>query len=165
MKNFFIVRHAKSSWSDAGLRDIDRPLNKRGKHDAPKMAQYLFEKLDLDINYVISSPAVRAQKTAGFFFEQFQPKKDLDIRKDIYFGDVDDYFEILKSLDSDIENSLLVGHNPLITLFVNHYGKTSIENIPTCGVAHFQTKAESWSKMTTENVDLLNVYLPKMLFY
>ncbi len=165
MKNFFIVRHAKSSWSELGLSDIERPLNKRGKHDAPKMAEYLKENLGVNIDYVIASPAVRAQKTAGYFYSQFQPTKALDTRRDIYFGDVDDYFEILKSLDSDIFNVLLVGHNPLITLFVNHYGKIDLENIPTCGVSHFETNAESWNDLTLENVNLLNIYLPKKLFY
>lgn len=165
MKNFFIVRHAKSSWSEAGLADIDRPLNKRGKHDAPKMAEYLNKNLGIDVDYIISSPAVRAQKTAGYFYDEFQPNSELDTRRDIYFGDVDDYFEILKTMNDDVQNILLVGHNPLITLFVNHYGKSAIENIPTCGVSHFEAKSASWSDLTIDDVVLLNVYLPKKLFY
>ena len=39
MKNILLLRHAKSSWKNKGLNDIDRPLNKRGLMDAPLMAE------------------------------------------------------------------------------------------------------------------------------
>jgi len=165
MKNFFIVRHAKSSWSQHGLSDIERPLNKRGNHDAPKMAAYLKNNLELTLDWIISSPAVRARQTAGYFYEVFQPKNDLDIRRDIYHGGMEDVVDVLRSIESKAQNVLLIGHNPDLTMLVNYLGNSNIENIPTCSTSHFQTKVEEWKEINSENVKLVKVYLPKKLFY
>ncbi len=63
MKTLLVLRHAKSSWKDSGLADHDRPLNKRGKHDAPRMGT-LLAKEDLVPDLIISSSAKRAKSTA-----------------------------------------------------------------------------------------------------
>jgi phosphohistidine phosphatase len=63
MKTIIIIRHAKSSWSDLRLDDFDRPLNKRGKRNAPFMGQKLKEKKIMP-DIILSSPAKRARKTA-----------------------------------------------------------------------------------------------------
>ena len=63
MKQLLVLRHAKSSWKDIGLRDFDRPLNKRGKKDAPRMGQFLAEQ-DLTPDQIITSAATRARLTA-----------------------------------------------------------------------------------------------------
>jgi len=63
MKKLCIVRHAKSSWDDPGLLDLERPLNKRGKRDAPFMGERL-KKYKVKPDLIISSPAKRAMKTA-----------------------------------------------------------------------------------------------------
>ena len=65
MKTVLILRHAKSSWSKPGLADIDRPLNKRGKRDAPRMGAVLHEQ-DLVPDLILSSPARRARKTLRY---------------------------------------------------------------------------------------------------
>ena len=74
MKTLILVRHAKSDWGDPLLRDFDRPLNERGKKDAPKMAERLLER-KIKIDAFISSPARRAAKTATLFAEAFGKKK------------------------------------------------------------------------------------------
>ncbi|MDH3269487.1 MAG: histidine phosphatase family protein, partial [Ignavibacteria bacterium] len=63
MKTIYLVRHAKSSWKDQGLQDYDRPLNKRGKRDAPFMGEVLNDK-KIRPDFIISSSAKRAKKTA-----------------------------------------------------------------------------------------------------
>ena len=63
MKKLLLLRHAKSSWSDDGLPDHDRPLNKRGKKTAPQMGRLLVER-DLVPDLIVSSSAKRARKTA-----------------------------------------------------------------------------------------------------
>jgi phosphohistidine phosphatase len=59
MKTLFLIRHAKSSWDDTALRDKDRPLDDRGKRDAPKMGKRL-AKRDVKPDLILSSPAIRA---------------------------------------------------------------------------------------------------------
>ena len=66
MKKLYLIRHAKSSWKDITLDDFDRPLNKRGKTDAPFMAQKLKDK-NIYPDIIISSPAKRAKSTAKAF--------------------------------------------------------------------------------------------------
>ena len=70
MKSLFLTRHAKSSWGHAGLSDVDRPLNNRGKKAAPFMGQLIHEKGDIP-DVLISSPANRAFSTAIAFAEIF----------------------------------------------------------------------------------------------
>ena len=73
MKTLLLIRHAKSSWDQAGLSDFDRPLNERGKNDAPVMAKRVKEK-EIELDYLISSPAKRAKKTAKYFAEELNKK-------------------------------------------------------------------------------------------
>ncbi len=63
MKTLLVQRHAKSSWKDPGLDDHDRPLNKRGKKDGPRMGRLVREE-DLIPDLILSSTAVRAKNTA-----------------------------------------------------------------------------------------------------
>jgi phosphohistidine phosphatase len=74
MKTVLIVRHAKSSWSNVDLVDFDRPLNERGKKDAPMMAERMIQK-KIKLDAIISSPARRARKTAEAFCEVYGIKK------------------------------------------------------------------------------------------
>ncbi len=74
MKTLLLVRHAKSSWNDLTLSDFDRPLNDRGKDDAPQMAKRIKDK-KIKIDLFISSPAKRAKKTANIFMEIFDENK------------------------------------------------------------------------------------------
>ena len=75
MKQLFLIRHAKSSWDSPTLKDIDRPLNERGKKDAPSMAKRLAsQKIKLDA--LFSSNANRALSTAQCFAEEFDIKKN-----------------------------------------------------------------------------------------
>ena len=75
MKQLLLIRHAKSDWNDASLSDFDRPLNNRGKTDAPVMAKRLLDK-KVKIDLFISSPAKRAKKTASIFAKEYDIKKD-----------------------------------------------------------------------------------------
>ena len=71
MKRLYLVRHAKSSWKDPDLDDFDRPLNKRGKRDAPLMGQKL-RQADVRPDLIVSSPAKRAAKTAKIMAGQIE---------------------------------------------------------------------------------------------
>ena len=70
MKSLIIVRHAKSSWDLSVPNDFDRTLNERGKKDAPAAAKRLLKR-GVQIDAFISSPAVRAKKTAKYFIKEF----------------------------------------------------------------------------------------------
>jgi len=76
MKQLLLIRHAKSSWTNIGQEDFERPLNERGIRDAPLMAKKLIEK-NYKPDALISSTAVRALETATFFAEVMGFKKKI----------------------------------------------------------------------------------------
>src|SRR4051812_5586616 len=100
MKIIYLVRHAKSSWGDPGLPDFERPLNERGKTDAPEMAK-LLKKKKAKIDGFVSSPAKRAKKTCKLFCKEFEADKDKVILDDkLYNASVPDFYDVLHNLDN-----------------------------------------------------------------
>jgi len=86
MKKVTLVRHAKSSWKDASLPDIKRPLNKRGKNDAKEMGKHL-KKVDLYPDIVYCSPAKRARHTAEILLKELLDENEIiRLHEEIYFS-------------------------------------------------------------------------------
>lgn len=147
MKRLYLVRHAKSSWDDPDLADFERPLNKRGKRDAPFMAQRIAE-LGARPDIIISSPAKRAILTARAFADALEyPHNNIVQDKAVYLADVSGLLQIIRSIDDSNEQAMIFGHNPGFTSLANFLGKRSIDNIPTCGVYCLDFDDLSWSKV------------------
>lgn len=145
MKTLILVRHAKSSWDDLGLNDFDRPLNDRGKKDAPKMAEKLSKK-KIEIDAFISSPAKRAARTAKIFAEEFKAKKKNIIYKtELYLASENVFYEVITKTDDEFDTIAVFSHNPGITDFANDLTEIKIDNIPTCGVFAVKIDAKYWA--------------------
>src|ERR1700676_5214369 len=112
MKTLLIVRHAKSSWDNAAISDIDRPLNDRGRHDAPVMARRLI-RTGARIDLFVSSPAKRARQTAEFFIREYG-KKETAIRfvPELYHASTQTFKEVIAGLDDKADSVALFSHNP-----------------------------------------------------
>jgi phosphohistidine phosphatase len=65
-RSLLIVRHAKSSWDDLSQKDFDRPLNARGKKDAPAMAKRIREEKNVELDAIVSSPAKEPLQPLNF---------------------------------------------------------------------------------------------------
>ena len=134
MKSIYLVRHAKSDWGYEGLADIDRPLNKRGCHDAHMMSNLMKSKKILP-DLIITSPAVRAISTALIFCLNFNLlPSTIIIEPNLYDTDIKQYFEIIAKIENSHNNIMLFGHNPIITELANSLTIPFTENIPTCGI-------------------------------
>lgn len=163
MKQILFVRHAKSSWADPLLKDKDRPLNGRGKRDAPVMAKRCFD-MGLAIELIITSPAVRAALTAQQFYTQYTPDQGIMTVDNLYHGDVDDYEEALQLLDDNISQVAMFGHNPGLTELANTlYSDRYISNVPTCGVVVATADIEEWSDFDINKAELRDFLFPKQL--
>jgi phosphohistidine phosphatase len=161
MKTLFLVRHAKSSWEQAGLRDIERPLNARGLHDAPRMARLVAEAVP-HWQEIISSPAVRAYETARYFAsEQLIPEEDIIIEPDIYEAWPDQIIRIIRSLSDERQRVALFGHNPTFTALINMCDGAPVDNLPTCGVAVISSAVEHWRDWHPETSKVMGIYYPK----
>jgi phosphohistidine phosphatase len=163
MKTLYIVRHAKSSWDDSELSDFERPLNERGKRDAPDMGERLHER-GLKPDGVISSPARRAFSTAKRICKVLGFNKE-KIRTDrrLYHADDEMMLSVLREVKSDLNVVMFFGHNPGLTDFVNSVAgeEMNIDNVPTCGVVAFSFEVNSWSDVNWGTGKLLFFDYPK----
>src|SRR5215510_9473869 len=83
MKTLLLLRHAKSSWKDSDLDDHDRPLNQRGKRDAPRMGQLLKDE-QLVPEFILCSSAKRCRKTAEHVIHESGYRGETRITGDLY---------------------------------------------------------------------------------
>ncbi len=164
MKTLYLIRHAKSSWEDSSLRDIQRPLNPRGKRDAPFMAKLLKGK-GIQADAIVSSPANRAFTTSTYFAKEMGIEENEIIQEDsIYEAYTEDIFNVIHSLHNSINTVFLFGHNPTFTSMANMFTQNYIANVPTCGIVVIESAAESWSAFGRENSLLKDYYYPKQYF-
>lgn len=160
-KSLYLVRHAKSSWKDPSLDDKERPLNKRGKRDAPKIGKRL-ARAGVRPDRIISSPAVRALTTARNIAEELGIKKsEIEVNDAIYSFNSDGLMEAIRGFDDSLDTVMLVGHNPAITILLNDLAGEDIDNVPTCGVAHLEMNTESWARVNKGRAELLSFDYPK----
>jgi phosphohistidine phosphatase len=145
MKTLLIVRHAKSSWDNAEISDIDRPLNDRGKRDAPAMAQRLI-KTGVIIDRFISSNAKRARHTAEYFTHAYGRKdKEIVLIPELYHASLQTFRTVVGGLADKDDHVAIFSHNPGITLFVNSLTTTRVDNMPTCAVFAVRCSAANWT--------------------
>ena len=161
MKTIYLVRHAKWYWGDQSTPDFDRPLNKRGKRDAPLMGDILNDK-KIKPDLIISSPAKRAKKTAITIADKISyPKKKIVYKEELYEASINTIVKVLKKLDEKNNSVMIFGHNPGLTLFNNHISNRYIDNIPTCGVVTIETD-KKWNEIDKNSCKLLFFEHPKM---
>ncbi|GAC1418388.1 MAG: phosphohistidine phosphatase SixA [Flavisolibacter sp.] len=161
MKTLILVRHAKSSWNEPGLSDFERPLNERGKEDAPQMARRIMEK-GIKIDHFLSSPAKRAKKTARYMAEEFGfHKDDIELVDQLYLATSSAFQECLININNKYQIVALVSHNPGITEFANNLTTVRIEDMPTCGVLGVQADTESWQYFESAEKKFLFFDYPK----
>ncbi len=147
MKRLYLIRHAKSSWKDSSLADFERPLNKRGKRNAPFMGKRL-QFYQILPALILSSPAKRARKTARMIAQEIGfPKKQIVYDDDIYDASTSTLFHMIRNLDDAAMDAMLFGHNPGITTLAECLTDTLIENVPTCGIFCIDFAVDSWSNI------------------
>ena len=166
MKTLLLMRHAKSSWKDSDIADHDRPINKRGRNDAPLMGSLLVER-ELVPQRILSSSAARASQTAELVIETIGREVGLDMQvaflDRLYMAEPPEIYEELRALPDDLERVMIIGHNPgletLLQLLSNR-----IESLPTAVLAHLVLPIESWSQLTSEVTgELIDIWRPKEL--
>jgi phosphohistidine phosphatase len=162
-KILLVVRHAKSSWDFSTLNDFERPLNDRGKKDAPAMAKRLMEK-NVPVDAFVSSPAKRAKKTAEFFCETYgRPTNAIQYKSMLYHATPEVFYEVVGQLDDSFNSVALFSHNPGITEFVNMLiDEPGIDNMPTCGVFAIKAQLKKWSDFKKAKKEFLFFDYPKL---
>ncbi|MBK8699971.1 MAG: histidine phosphatase family protein [Saprospiraceae bacterium] len=160
MKRLYIVRHAKSDWGNAQVADFDRPLNQRGRQDAPRMAELLKSKY-VPPDLILSSPAKRSSETAAYFNTAF-PLSQLLHDPSLYHADIDEIINGIVHLDGAISSVMVVCHNPGITYFANVICDANIDNVPTCGTLVIDADTDNWENLDMSQLKLVDFLYPKM---
>ncbi|MGY2491585.1 SixA phosphatase family protein [Cupriavidus sp. CP313] len=143
MKTLFLVRHAKSSRDDPSLPDRERPLDDRGRHDAPEMGKRLAER-KVKPDLIVSSPAVRALTTAQLIADELgYEHKRIVIDDQLYASSADALLAVIRALDKKLGSVMLFGHNPEFTDLA-HRLSDEITDMPTCAVARFHFDTKAW---------------------
>ena len=150
-RTLILIRHAKSSWADALQSDFDRPLNDRGKAEAPEMGIKL-NQLGMKPDLIISSPAKRTRQTAKRIADEVGYDSDsIKWVEKLYHCIPSVFNEVISGIPDNVKTVFILGHNPGITDFVNQQSQSfSIDNMPTCGVAGIQLDTDEWSNYPIE---------------
>jgi phosphohistidine phosphatase len=164
MKKLFLVRHAKSSWDYNELTDFERPLNKRGRRDAPFMAK-LLSKQGVSPEVIISSPANRAITTARYFCDLLNYSfQNIVLEPKLYEASGEEILDVVFNIKDSVNNIMLFSHNPGLTDLADNLSAKPIDNIPTCGIVAFSFNIQSWEKINNNNSEMVFFEYPKKYF-
>jgi phosphohistidine phosphatase len=162
MKILLILRHAKSSWKHTELPDFDRPLNKRGKSDAPRMGE-LLRQMDLLPDLILSSTAQRARQTTQAVVDASGYGGEVRWLDSLYAAPPESYLEALRSLDDSLQRVMVVGHNPGLEELLEELTGES-EALPTAALAQVQLLIQRWSQLDEPvRGELVQIWQPRQL--
>lgn len=144
MKQLILVRHAKAVDGSLHSHDFDRVLHERGTRDAAIMGKILANK-NLNIDALISSPAIRAKATAELLATHLNfPLHHLQFQPLIYEADSGTLFKVVCELNDHWKTVILVGHNPAFYNLANSLLTTSLTNFPTCAICGITLQIDKW---------------------
>lgn len=157
-----LLRHAKSSWDSPSLTDHERPLNARGRRDAPRMGRLLLSR-GLTPDLIVSSSARRALETAQAVAMAAGLERNPRVARTLYHASPATFLDVVRQLPRQARRVLMVGHNPsienLVELLAGAYHR-----MPTGALAHFRFGINDWSELREwPDVALLGVWRPKEL--
>jgi phosphohistidine phosphatase len=161
MKTLYLVRHAKSSWETEGQEDFERPLNSRGRSDAPEMGRRLYLK-GVKPQLILCSAAFRTLATARILARELAyPSDSISVSFRIYQANAGKLLDLLAEQSNAHESVLLVGHNPGMHELSVYLSGSPIAEFPTCTVAAIAFEIDSWKDLKRNSGKLLYVETPK----
>lgn len=170
MKTIFLLRHAKSSWKDPGLADIDRPLNKRGKKSAKTLAAHMAAE-GIQPDLVLCSAAKRTLSTLRRVRKGFGADVATIVDESYYHAGVGDWMRHLLDIKPGVQSAMIIGHNPGIEELAHHligggdedaYGRLSFK-YPTGGLAVMTANIGNWRTLKRGSARLVSFVCPRDL--
>ncbi len=134
MPRLVLIRHAKSSWASPQLSDFDRPLNDRGREDAPNMGRRLAQKGFLP-SLVLVSTAARAQETAEHLLSAWGVDPAVIVPEaQLYEASFRGLLARVNGLDEKEPCVCLIGHNPGMSYLAGFLSQSPVGDMPTSAV-------------------------------
>jgi len=146
VKRLLILRHAKSSWADSSLDDWQRPLNDRGRRDAPRVGEWLRARA-LVPDVIVTSDAVRARETAAAVATASGYSRAIVVEPSLYHATPADAIEVVRGVaDQTARTLLLVGHNPGLEDLVSRLSGEHHDMV-TAAIVELTVRIERWSDL------------------
>lgn len=156
-----LLRHAKSSWEDASLRDMERPLNRRGLRDAPLMGRLLSAVLSPP-DRILTSPAQRTRETVAFLCGSWGiPSEVITEVERLYLAGVGDFYAVLEEHGARADHLLVCGHNPGIADFAHRLCPDFSGAMPTAAAVSFRLPGDDWSEIGERTAEIVFQDIPK----
>ncbi|HEX4111683.1 MAG TPA: histidine phosphatase family protein [Stellaceae bacterium] len=169
MSELYLLRHAKAVSKEGDFRDIDRPLDERGREGARAIARWLKQN-EITPELVLCSPAARTRETLDLVVGVFGPPPDIRYESGLYLADADRLLARLRDIADDIQRVMLIGHNPGIHELAQSLADVTsgplasrlAVNLPTAGLARYRIEVE-WSGLRRRGARLVGFVSPKDL--
>ncbi len=143
MKTLLLARHAKSSWDDSSLTDFQRPLNRRGRDDAPKLGRWLLVN-DLVPDMVLCSPSKRTRETYCLMQYEWPPVEAVFFPEELYHCPALNLCDVIRRVDAPAPRLMIVAHNPGLADFL--FAAVEYDDkFPTAAVAWLTVEIDEWS--------------------
>ena len=157
------MRHAKSSWSDPSLSDFERPLNKRGIADVPRIAAALSEQR-ISFDKVLCSTAQRARQTLALLEQHLDINKAvIEYHQELYGASVERLLSCIAEQPESIEHIVLLGHNPGVEDLADRLSTVAVGPMPTCCVVQLSLGCTAWSNLPPRCGNLVLQLKPREL--
>lgn len=170
MKTLTLLRHAKSGWDDTAARDVDRPLNPKGRRAAQTVGRHL-RRESFAFDHIVASPALRVRQTldevASGYGRTLAPAWD----RRIYLASAATLIEVVREFSDEVATALLVGHNPgledlvllLVPDAVTDLRDVVEEKYPTASVAELTFPVDRWAEVAEGGATLARFVRPRDL--
>jgi len=168
VRTLYLLRHAKSSWSDPSISDAERPLAQRGRRDAKRIAEHLV-RLGVEPELVLCSAAVRTRETLDRVRRAFDAGVTVQIEAELYGASAYELLERLRAVGEDVASVLLIGHNPglqdlALDLASSGSGIARLEaKFPTAALATLEVPTATWSELSAGEAVLTAYVVPREL--
>ncbi|WP_319532151.1 histidine phosphatase family protein [uncultured Cohaesibacter sp.] len=168
MLRLFLLRHAKSSWSDPSLHDFDRPLNKRGLSDSPKIATAMRER-NYHPDRILCSSAQRTKETMAGIIPSLTGEVSLHLMEALYEGNSPDYLSLIRANAKKSKQLMVVGHNTGLhetaIRLVGSGNKDMVsllrEKFPTAGLVVIDFRCKDWHDVKPKTGRLIDFIKPR----
>ena len=142
------MRHAKSDWSDESQKDHDRPLNKRGRRDAPLMAGWL-QSVGRVPALVLCSTATRTRETLDLMLEVWDQSPDVIHCENLYLASADEILAEIRTYGTSEPSIMALAHNPGTAYAASMMADQSVE-MPTAAAAIFDVWVDTWASLNDD---------------
>ena len=155
-----LVRHAKSAWPD-DVADHERPLNKRGRRDAPAVGHWLGENAVLPQVALVSS-ARRAVETADLIIAELGSPVRQIVSDEAYNASTGQLLELVRLLPAEADAVMLVGHNPGIEALATQLVESGAKlgEFPTSALAALEFDGD-WDSVEPGGGTLIAFAVPR----